>query len=418
MATHYAIFFVYNSDMILAVGQYSSELIQKLKELSLPFHVLKDAKRYKNAHSWATLIDFSDEAAVFAAVDALPEKPTCVLTIYEQYIRITAKINMHVGLDHALSLQTAEQCTDKYLMRQAFAQSPTKISPGFAEVHAMADIDAFMQNHDFPVILKPTNLAKSLLVTKCNNTAELHAAYENAVNLAESLYKKFTIGLTPTFIIEEFMTGHVYSVDAFTDAHGNILVLDNIVDYVIAEEAGFDDTFHFARNMPTALNPDEQAALKSCAAAGISALGMRSSPAHVEVIMTTKGPRIVEIGARNGGYRPRMHRLANNLDIIAMALESYQGRLPIIQNATNNPCGVLELFPKQNGAFVCLENQAAVEALPSLQYVRVVPAEGATIGKAKDGFKAAAIIILANDNAEQFAKDYSFVVEHATISVR
>lgn len=401
--------------MILIIGQYSIELVDKLRELQLPFHVLKDSRRYSIKNSWSTLIDFSDVPAVLAWIDTMPNKPDCVLTIYEQYIRITAAINQQLGFEHALSPESAERCTDKYLMRQAFTKSPHKISPGFAEVNSEADLQSFADSHDFPLILKPTNLAKSLLVTKCANYDELISAYRTSVELAGGLYKKFTIGLEPTFIVEEFMTGKVYSVDAFTDADGNVLVLDFIVDYVIAEEAGYDDTFHYARNMPTELSLEDQAALKACAKAGVEALEMRSSPAHVEIIMTANGPRIVEIGARNGGYRPRMHRLANNQDLIAMALESYQGRLPAVEDPTDHPCSVLEIFPHEAGEFVELENQQAIEALPSLNYLRVVAKPGAPVGKAKNGYKAAAIVILANRDAAQFARDYSVVVRHGII---
>lgn len=402
--------------MILIIGQYSTELIDKMRELELPFHVLKDSRRYKKQTSWSTLLDFSNEAAVLEWVEALPTKPECVLTIYEQYIRITAAINKKLGHTHALSIESAERCTDKYLMRQAFAQSPLKISPGFAEVTSEADLRAFAEAHEFPLILKPTNLAKSLLVTKCATMEELINAYRHSVELATGLYKKFTIGLTPTFIVEEFMVGKVYSVDAFTDADGNVLVLDAIVDYVIAEEAGFDDTFHYARVMPSALSEADQVALTECTEAGVKALGMKSTPAHVEIIMTSSGPRIVEIGARNGGYRPRMHRLSNNLDLIAMALESYQGRLPNSDINTNYPCAVIEIFPKNGGTFSRLENQSEVEALPSLNYLRVVAAPGSTIGKAKDGYKAAAIVILYNQDSAQFAADYRYITEHAVIT--
>jgi hypothetical protein len=136
---------------------------------------------------------------------------------------------------------------------------------------------------------------------------------------------------------------------------------------------------------------------------------MRSSPAHIEIIMTKDGPRIVEIGARNGGYRERMHRLANGLDIPAIALQLVFGQKPQINVTKNEPCAVLELFPKKSGTFVRLENEEKLRQLPSLAYLDVKAKPGQYVGKSAEGYKMCAVVMLHNSDADQFGRDLDFV---------
>jgi len=136
---------------------------------------------------------------------------------------------------------------------------------------------------------------------------------------------------------------------------------------------------------------------------------MRNSPAHVEIIYTERGPRIVEIGARNGGYRSRMHRLANGLDINQISLDLAIGKQPHIIATKNESCAVLELFPKTPGKFLGINNEDGLKELSSLKYLKIKQKIGGRVGKSSDGYKMCAIIALHNTDAAQFNKDLEFV---------
>jgi len=408
----------YNAAMILIIGQYSLDVVDRLKKTATPYAILMDSSRYGNTVPGGILCDFSDEAAVLAAVEALPVRPTAVISIYEKYIRIAAVINKHLGFAHAMSLETAIACTDKYIMRQRFAHAPEPISPAFAEIASEDDLRAFAAGHAFPLIFKPANLAKSLLVTRCDSLEELLAAYTQASEEAAALYARYTANLEPRFVVEEFMEGSVHSVEGFADGDGHIDIIDAIVDYEIAAEVGFEDTFHYSRNLPSRLSAEQQAAVKHVAELGMRALGMRSTPAHVEVIMTGSGPRIVEIGARNGGYRTRMHELANDVDILGAAVASYQGKRPDLTVHKRESCCVIEVFPKARGHFQAVSHYGELKALPSTVYTNVTKRPDELVGKAKEGFKACLIIILHSADAAQLAEDVEYVKKAVVIEVK
>lgn len=396
---------------VLIIGKKFSGFANFLETNGYEYTELRDIKTTKFPEKklkHRVVADFSSREKVLAAVENLTVKPDAVFAIYENYILPAAWIAEYLGLP-GLPVAAAEACTDKYLMRSLFRQAPAKISPDFEEVQSYEELLKFANEHSFPLILKPANLSKSLLVTKSCDMSELCANYERTMEKIGEIYKKYAPDRKPKLLIEEYLDGSVHSVDAFVDAKGVPHVMKEIVDYQTGYEVGYDDNFHYSRILPSRLSPEKQKMFLECAAMGCVALGMRSSAAHIEVIMTKDGPRIVEIGARNGGYRERMYRLANGIDVTRNALALAFGEMPKIQATKNEPVAVLELFPQKAGEFVGLSAQNELEKLASLEYLAVKAEPGKFIGKSSDGFKAAAIIILHHADKEVFAQDLEFV---------
>jgi hypothetical protein len=396
---------------ILIVGQNFSTLTDYLSEKGYDYIVLKDINRTKfpdKKLKRRVVCDFSSRESILEAVHGITAPIDAVIATYENYILPASWIATDLGLP-GISPTSAEACTDKFLMRSLFAEAPEPVSPDFAIVKNEETLQTFAASHEFPLILKPANLAKSLLVTKNHNLEELLANYRRTMDQIVGIYQKYAPARRPTLIIEEFLEGSIHSVDAFTGADGEPHVLDQIVDYQTGYDIGFDDNFHYSRILPSALSADDQAALKHCAAVGIKALDITSSPSHVEIIMTQKGPRIVEIGARNGGYRERMHSIANGIDITGSALGLALGE-PVSPQATkNDPCAVLELLPKVAGVFTGIAHEDELKELPSLNYYSIKAKPGEHVGKAADGYKMCAVIILHNTDKAQFDRDLQWV---------
>lgn len=401
---------------VLIVGREFRGLVDRLKEAGHEYRILRDRKIEKigREKDFYVMGDFSTPETILSSLSAMPWKPDAVMTIYENYVLPAAYITEYYGLP-GMPVAAAEACTDKYIMRSRFAEAPEKISPDFAEVGSLSDVMAFAEAHEFPLIMKPANLAKSLLVTKSADMDELQANYERTVGQIEAVYKKYAPDRKPKIVIEEFLEGSVHSVDAFVDAEGVPHVMKEIVDYQTGYDVGYDDNFHYSRLLPSSLSAADQEAFLRCAELGCKALLMRSSPAHIEIIMTSAGPRIVEIGARNGGYRERMYRMANGINLMGNAIKIAQGEQPEITEKFNEPVAVLELFPMTPGKFegvACLDE---LQSLPSLEYLSVKPEKGQFIGKSSDGYKMAAVVILHNADAAQFQRDLEFVNKNVRV---
>ena len=398
---------------VLIVGSTFHTLTEYLLDNGYEYVVLRDLKKAKNPTKKLkrrVVCDFSSDKTIAEAVDELKKRFSvdAVLTTYENYIVSSAKIAEELGLP-GISVEAARACTDKKIMRDLFAKAPKKISPQFTEVKTEEEAISFARAHDFPLILKPANLAKSLLVTKIHDIEELRVVFRNTMEQAAEVYQKYGGHNQPKFILEEFMEGSIHSVDAFVDEQGTPHVLENVVDYQTGYDIGHEDNFHYSRLIPSSLSQEKIDAIRETAMLGCKALNMRSSPAHIEIILTAHGSRIVEIGARNGGYRERMHRLANGIDITGCALALALGKEPVISPTKDESCAVLELFPKKEGIFEGINNLEKLKELESLEYVSIKAKPGDLVGKASDGYKMCAVIMLHHKNPAQFIDDLLFI---------
>jgi carbamoylphosphate synthase large subunit len=405
---------------ILIIGKKFSSLTNYLLDHDHEYTLLQDitATKFPNKKFKRRVLgDFSSKESILNNLDKIPTRPDAVITVYENYILPLAWIAEHLGVP-GISVESAEACTDKFLMRSLFDKAPEKISPAFATVSSEEDVIKFAKNHSFPLILKPANLAKSLLVTKNNSLEELLSNYKKSLDLLHTTYKKYAPNRTPKLIIEEFLEGSIHSVEAFVDSEGKPHILDQIVDYQTGYDIGYDDNFHYSRLLPSELSELDQKSLKHCAEVGIRALGMKSSPAHVEIIMTPGGPRIVEIGARNGGYRERMHNLANGIDITGAALSVALKQKPAITVTKSHHCAVLELFPKHPGLFLGITNQEKITKLPSINYFGLKAKPEQFIGKAADGYKMCAVVILSHADKKQFLSDLEYIKDSCSVMTR
>lgn len=405
---------------ILIVGKSFSGIKSYLENHSHTYTVLQDEfatkfpdKKFKNRR----VTQFSDISEILATTDKIhADHPIDgVVTIYESYIMTAAQIAKHLNLP-GLSLEAARACTDKELMRRCFTNTPEKISPAFKALTSEDELVDFAANHNFPLILKPANLSKSLLVTKNTSLKELIANYRKSLSLIDKTYAKYAPGQTPKLIVEEFLEGPIFSVDAFVDISGEPHVLENVVDYQTGYDIGFDDNFHYSRILPSKLPQEDIDSIRHTAAVGCRALKMTSCPAHVEIILTKDGPRIVEIGARNGGYRERMHDLANDIDITGNALALSLNKPLDLKPKKNDAVGVFELFPKTPGVFEQINHLSELNELSSFRYISVKAKPGQFVGKAGDGYKMCAVIILANHDHTEFEKDRQFVQDYCTVT--
>ncbi len=406
---------------ILLVGSSPTAITKELlRHLALEGHtyvVLEDERTAASVKGprgarWF-VCNFSSRKSILEATKHLPPVDG-VMTLYENYIVPCAWISEHLELK-GMAGTTALACTDKFLMRQAFAKSPQPISPDFALATSEAVVRDFASEHAFPLILKPANLVKSLLVTKSNSLDELLHNYQQTVETIGSTYAKYAPNRRPAIVIEEFLQGSLHSVVGFADQAGQPHIVDHIVDLARAQDAGYDDNFLYCRSLPSSLSDVDQESLRQCARLGIEALDMKNSAAHVEIILTGQGPRIVEIGARLGGYRDRMYHLAYGINLLSAAVDTALGVSPMLTAQKNEHCAVFEFFPKNPGTFVGITGADILPSLASYAYLSTPTPQGRYVGRAAEGYKRCAFLVLHNADPVQFAKDIEVVKERVSI---
>lgn len=262
----------------LVVGSMFKGMREALERDGYEYVVLKDILKVSNPDvklKRRVVCDFSSKSTILEAVDSIKQPIDAVITIYENYVRPTAWIAEYMGLP-GLPIDAAEACTDKEIMRARFATSPEPISPDFQVISTEQSLIDFANSHDFPLIIKPANLAKSLLVSRSNNMDELLTHYHNAMDQIHQIYQRYAPNRTPKLLVEEFLEGTIHSVDTFVDQDGTVNVLDHVVDYLTGYDIGYNDNFHYARLLPSNLSAADQQAIRRTAVLGCEALNMKS----------------------------------------------------------------------------------------------------------------------------------------------
>ncbi len=405
------------------VGKPYLEFIQWLHEHGFEVHLFHDAKQPIRGEDSLTdlisathLLDFSNREIFLKQVELLTVSPAFFVNVFENAVVPKTWLTEHFSLP-GITLEAAERATDKSLMRQAFATQCAEYSAYFKTITSWEDIESALENKSFhfPLILKPTNLFKSLLVTKSNTAKELKKNFDDSLAIIQSIYTKEHVSRTPSFVLEEYLDGPSFSLEVFVNGEGKMVSAPSPVDLVMGKDLSIDDNYNYSRKLPTTLTTNEQQELQQAAFAGVRALELFNSPAHVELVYTKNGPKIIEIGARTGGYRARMYKLAHGVDLFQAQIDVAQGKLPNLAPQVANYCAVYELFPLSKGHFQAISDIDQVMQSSTLYYSAVPAKFGELVGPSKDGFRFSGVFIFASNDEVLFKEETSFFEQHAKV---
>jgi carbamoylphosphate synthase large subunit len=405
------------SGKIAIIGKFNVSLAEQIAKDGFEAVFFKDQRHSVNSPKTIACypIDFSSKATVMKALKSLnPLNMIGTVAIYESYIPAQHWIATFYGVPHATQ-KAIEAATDKRLMRECFKKNAPHITPAFRLVRNKTDLESFATAHGFPLMMKPTNLMKSLLVTRNDTLPELLKNYRNTIKNIKRVYEKEGAHRTPNIIIEECLIGSFHSIDAFVDTKGAITTLEP-VDLVMGTDIGFDDTFNYLRILPSRLAGSETTKAKRLAIDAINAIGLTNSPAHIEFVFTKDGPKIIEIGARVGGYRPRLYQASFGIDMLRAQIAVGQGKsVALKKTGETKQSALFEIFPEERGHLHSIHSINKLTSRKSVTYVSVKRRFGESIGPAKDGYRAAAVIFLVNEDPAVFQDDLDFVKKNIRV---
>ena len=180
--------------------------------------------------------------------------------------------------------------TEKKLMRQMLEAHSPSLVPGYLEVRDASDdsIAGAEAAVAYPVIVKPSGLEGSLLVSLAHNPEELRAALEHIFEEIQLGYDTWIKRQSPLVLVEEFMVGDMYSVDTYVSPEG-VHRHTPPVKVITGHQVGFEDFFGYAQMVPSGLSATEATKAQRTAEEACKALGLRAVTAHVELIKTADG---------------------------------------------------------------------------------------------------------------------------------
>ena len=205
-------------------------------------------------------------------------------------------------------------------------------------------------------------------------------------------------------VVQQFLDGQLYSIDAYVTSRGKVTFCPPVA-VKTGQNIGFDDFFGYQQVTPTLLNKESIEEAECIAKKGIHALGLRSTTAHVELLKTEKGWKVVEIGPRIGGFRDQMYKKSFGInhtmnDILVRIPEKVSVPKKVLGHSA-----ALKFFAKKEGILTKLTGIKKVQELESFDNIKINKKVGDRCMYAKNGGQSVFNIMLFNEDRSKLLAD-------------
>jgi len=393
------------STAIEAVKKYAKKLKRPLQVA-----LLRDVKQPKRDHiegvDYLITTDINKPLKVSKAILELEDSLLAVVCRSDKNVADFANVVPFVPYLRTPTSESLEWSVDKIAMRQRFQSYHKKITPKYTVVHdaGKTSIKKIKDKVGFPLIIKPAGLGASLLVTICFHEEELEESLRKIFRKIKALYKHDNRKEEPKVLVEEFMEGEMYSVDAFVTSRGKVTFCP-FCHIKTGRAIGFDDFFGYQQMTPTLLKRVSLAEAEEVAKQGIHALGLRSTSAHVELMHTANGFKIIEIGPRIGGFRHQLYELAYGFD---HSLNDILIRVPdklIISKKQRGYSVAMKFFARREGRLKQLSGLKRIKELKSYVSLKQNKKAGDYCRFAKNGGRSVVNLIMFNPSRSELLAD-------------
>lgn len=308
---------------LLIIGASILQLpaIRRAKEMGLEVAVADynpnaEGIQFADHYFNASTIDI--DAIVKVAKEFRPDGIMTLAT--DMPMRSIAAATQELGIP-GITIDSAIKSTDKIEMIKAF-KSNGVASPWFFEIDSFSELEDLKHTITYPCIMKPSDNSGSRGVIMINHPDELPSAY--VYSMQQSRNGKV--------IIEECLQGEEVSVEIIT-YKGEPHVLQ-VTDKLTTGAPYFVEMGH---SQPSKFSGEELKKISDLAKTAVKAVGIQDSPAHVEIMVTKDGPKMIELGARMGGDCITTHLvpLSTGIDMIKAAIDISLGNPPDLSRRFN-----------------------------------------------------------------------------------
>jgi biotin carboxylase len=363
--------------------------------------------------------DFSDDTALRALITSLEPHILLVTCSSERNQSYLARVLPHVPYLLGPTESSLSWSTHKSKMRSLLTSYDPTLVPLTQTVlsDSEAEIQKILRTLQFPMIVKPTGLAASILVSKVHDETELRSALQQGFAVIHDVYERDRGRGEPSFIVEEFIDGDMYSVDVYVNQSGVVWPLPFIRSRT-AYALGLEGFYTYRNDSHTSLTPTQITDGQVVAEHAVHALGLRSCVAHVELFHTPAGWKIIELGPRAGGQRQDMYQLSFGVDHAYNELLVKIGLEPEINHEMLAYTTTVKFYAEQDGIITSIEGFEQSKQMDSVYSMTCFAQAGDMALLSNNGGKMIIRGVLFNTNLEQLEKDADNVRASIHITTR
>ncbi len=363
--------------------------------------------------------DFDSPLSIRQALQPYLDRILAVTSQYENSIHELKKIIPHIPYLPAPTETSLDWATDKKLMREAFNSHDDSLSPDHLEVIDASErtVNAIEARLQYPMIIKPSGLERSLLVAVVHDQKELRSTLTYTFQQLSGAYKRLLKRMEPSVLVEEFMSGDMFSIDSYITADGTFNHAP-LIKVITGHKVGFEDFFAHLQTTSHGLKQQDVAKAQHAAEQACQALGLRSITAHTELMKTASGWKIIEVGPRIGGYRHELYALSHGIDHIMNDILNRAAIEPQISLATERHAAVYKTYAHTEGTLIDIDGIDTIQALPSYITIKLPYHYGDMLRFARNNGDAPVEITLCHEDVEQLHTDIAEVERLLRIRVQ
>ncbi len=407
-------------DTIQSIRQYEKKMGVKYRVLFLWDSRIKDTDNKKSLPGIDIVVecDFSKPDKIAAALLPYQDELLAITCREEQSMARFAAVIPHVPYLRTPSTESLRWASDKYEMRRRMKLYDPKITPKFTLISdtSKKERNRIIEKIGFPMIIKPTNLSGSLFVTICYHEEELEKTLRNTFRKLRKAYESDRRIEEPKLIAEEFMDGDMYSIDSYVGTRGKVEHCP-LVKVVTGKKIGHDDFYGYLQITPPVFKKETIAKAEAVAEKAIHALGLRSTLTYTELMKVDDEWKVVEIGARMGGFRHVLHKLTCDID---HAMNDVLIRIPqktIIPRKCSSYACAMKWFPSKEGRIIEMKGIKKIEQLESFHKITMNKKIGDRATFARNGGRAIFLLFLHNPDRSKLLADIRRVEQLVKVSV-
>lgn len=354
-------------------------------------------------------IPFADEYFNVSTIDiegvtevAKKFRPDGIMTLAtDMPMRSIAAATEALGLV-GISMDTAIKSTDKGEMIKAFAEAGVE-HPWFYIAKSREEFESVKAKVKFPCIMKPTDNSGSRGVVLANTASELEEYFSYTEQNSRS----------GAVIVEEYMRGNEVSVE--------IIVLDGKPHVLAVTDKLTTGAPHFVEmghSQPSRICAESLEKIKDLACRAVNAVGIKFGPAHVEIMLTEDGPKMVELGARMGGDCITTHLvpLSTGRSMIEATIKIACGEMPEVTPVFNKGSAI-RYFSVPSGRITAIDGVKEAEKIPGIKEITFVKGVGDLSGEIGSSTDRVGFAIADGETAEAAISACEMAINKVKITV-
>lgn len=409
-----------NKNILLFVGKMLPSFLNDIerweKEEKRSFRIafLHDNKQKFTKASLETIdrcdivigCDSFNPTSIEAALKPYQDEILAVTCRGEDQIQMFARIVPNLPYLRTPTSESLRWSNDKLWMRRRLNTYNKKLIPAYMIIEnaTKAAMQRLEQKIGFPMIVKPSGLAASRLVSVCYHHEELEKTLKRIFRHLKSVHKQHGYSTEAKVLVEQFLEGEVYSTDVYVSSRGKTYFCP-FVQVKTGRSIGFDDFFGYQQMTPSNLNPTSIKAAENAAGEAIHALGLRNVTAHVELMKTEGGWKVIEIGARIGGFRHFLYNFSYGMNHTANDLKIRTAEKPVIKKRTKGYSAGMKFFAPREGKITKLAGIKKAQELKSCKKLYINKRIGDMCRFAKHGGGSVFNIVLFNKKRADLLAD-------------